>query len=228
MSYEPKIKKGNNDVFRFERKWLFTTSYLDLLSKSFKSNFNFKIQYPKRFVNSLYFDDHNFSSVKQNLDGVTNKSKIRLRWYGNNNLLISKAKLEVKIKKNFLNHKVIYIMDDLNNKNLKKTNDVKLITKKVNEIVKKKMLIPTATTHYERIYLISLNKKVRATIDYNLKGTNFNQFNYNPVLKKFNRSILELKYGKNYDEYVRNNCKSISSRYSKNSKYVYFVMNCYK
>ena len=66
---------------------------------------------------------------------------------------------------------MIFILYKKRIENLKKTNDVKLITKKVNEIVKKKMLIPTATTHYERIYLISLNKKVRATIDYNLKGT---------------------------------------------------------
>ena len=111
---------------------------LDLQSKSYKSNFNFKIHHPKRTVNSLYFDDFNQTSVKQNLDGATDKSKIRLRWYGKNNLLISNAMLELKIKKNFLNYKILYPMKNLKNKNLKKIIDVKFVTKKINQIVKKK------------------------------------------------------------------------------------------
>ena len=107
-----------------------------------------------------------------------------------------------------------------------KLNDVKSITNDVNKILKKN-LIPTVTTHYERLYLISFNKKIRATIDYDLKGSNFFHFNYNPVYKKARNLVLELKYGKMFDDYVRKNCGSISSRYSKNSKYVYFVMNCF-
>jgi len=217
-----------NDIFRFERKWVFNTNSEDLLIKAFRSKFNFKIQYEKRNVNSLYFDDHNYTSAKENLDGVTNKSKIRLRWYGKNAFLMSNPKLELKIKKNFLNHKIFYDMKSLNKKNIKNFNDVKLITNMINKILNKKNLIPIVTTHYVRLYLISLNKKVRATIDYNLKGSNFFHFNLSPIFKKSHNSILELKYNKNYDEYVRKNCNSISSRYSKNSKYVYFVMNCFQ
>ena len=78
------MRSSDRNNYRFERKWIFNTNYLDLLSKSYKSNFNFKIQHPKRTVNSLYFDDYNQTSVKQNLDGITDKSKIRLRWYGKN------------------------------------------------------------------------------------------------------------------------------------------------
>ena len=132
------MRSRDSNNYRFERKWVFNTNYLDLLSKSYKSNFNFKIQHPKRTVNSLYFDDHNNTSVKQNLDGLTDKSKIRLRWYGKNNFLISNAFLELKIKKNFLNYKIIYPMKDLKNKNLKKVEDIKFITKKINQTVKKK------------------------------------------------------------------------------------------
>ena len=83
------MRSSDSNNYRFERKWIFNTNYLDLLSKSYKSNFNFKIQHPKRTVNSLYFDDYNQTSVKQNLDGITDKSKIRLRWYGKNSFLRS-------------------------------------------------------------------------------------------------------------------------------------------
>lgn len=39
--------------------------------------------YPDRRVNSLYFDDVDFSSVRDNLAGVSDRKKIRLRWYQN-------------------------------------------------------------------------------------------------------------------------------------------------
>ena len=94
------MRSRDSNNYRFERKWVFNTNYLDLLSKSYKSNFNFKIQHPKRTVNSLYFDDYNQTSVKQNLDGTTDKSKIRLRWYGNSEV-ISKPQLEIKSKIGF-------------------------------------------------------------------------------------------------------------------------------
>ena len=219
------MRSSDSNNYRFERKWIFNTNYLDLLSKSYKSNFNFKIQHPKRTVNSLYFDDYNQTSVKQNLDGITDKSKIRLRWYGKNSFLITNAKLELKIKKNFLNYKVIYPMKDLKNKNIKNKKDVEFITKKINQTVKKKMLIPTVTTHYDRFYLISLNNKIRATIDYNLKGTNFNCYFQNPIFKVSGDVIVEFKYKKEYDNYVRSNLKKISSRFSKNSKYVNFALS---
>ena len=69
------MRSSSSNNYRFERKWIFNTNYLDLLSKSYKSNFNFKIQHPKRTVNSLYFDDYNQTSVKQNLDATSDKSR---------------------------------------------------------------------------------------------------------------------------------------------------------
>ena len=68
----------------------------------------------------------------------------------------------------------------------------------------------------------SNNKKVRATIDHKLKGTYFNCYFHNPVFKTSKDLILEFKYKHEYDDYVRDNIQKISSRFSKNSKYVYF------
>ena len=39
-------------------------------------------KHPNQTINSLYFDDLKHSSVKDNLSGVANRSKYRLRWYG--------------------------------------------------------------------------------------------------------------------------------------------------
>ena len=72
----------------------------------FKSNFFFKKQYEDRNINSIYFDDFYLNSINENLDGISQRKKYRLRWYGNKNI-IDKANLEIKHKKNFLNYKDI-------------------------------------------------------------------------------------------------------------------------
>ena len=210
---------------RYERKWIFKESnYNDILNKTLKSNFLFHLQYPKRYVNSIYFDDINYTSIKDNLDGVSNRSKFRLRWYSKNCFVIHNPKLEIKIKENFLNYKKIFPLEKLDNLNLKNINHVKLINNEVNNIIKKKLLFTNITTHYERLYLISYNKKIRATIDYNLKGTKFNCYFQNPIFKASRDVIVEFKYNQEYDNYVRSNLQKISSRFSKNSKYINFAL----
>ena len=61
-----------------------------------------------------------------------------------------------------------------------------------------------------------------------LEGTYFNCYFQRPVSKTSKDLILEFKYNKDYDNFVRNNLQKISVRYSKNSKYVNFFMenNC--
>ena len=208
---------------RYERKWIFSNvNYIDILNKALKSRFFFHIQHPKRFVNSLYFDDYNQTSIRENLNGVSNRTKFRIRWYGKNCFILNVPKLEIKIKKNFLNYKKIFPLKRLDGLNLKNPNHIKLICSEVEKIHKKRLLNPTVTTHYERLYLVSNNKMIRATIDHKLKGTNFNCHFQNPIFKTSEDLILEFKYKQEYDNYVRKNIQKISSRFSKNSKYVYF------
>jgi len=214
---------------RYERKWVFKdVNYNDIFNKALKSKFLFHIQHPKRHVNSIYFDDNNYTSIKDNLDGVSDRSKYRVRWYGKNSFVLHNPKLEIKIKKNFLNYKKIFPLEKLDNLNLKNMNHVKLINNEVNNTIKKKSLFANLTTHYERLYLVSLNKKIRATIDYNLKGTNFNCYFQNPISIERKDVILELKYDQEYDSYVRRNIQNISSRFSKNSKYINFALYWFK
>ena len=65
-------------INRFERKWIFkSNNYLALINSLIRSNLFFKKHYPQRRVNSIYFDTSNYVSIRQNLDGVSNKKKIR-------------------------------------------------------------------------------------------------------------------------------------------------------
>ena len=72
------------------------------------------VAHPARTVNSVYFDDPGYSSVRDNLAGISERCKIRLRWYHDadrNN--INDAKLEVKYRKGRLGHKDRYSLSGL-------------------------------------------------------------------------------------------------------------------
>ena len=96
---------------------------------------------------------------------------------------------------------------------------------KLKKIKSKKIINPILTTHYEREYFISLNGKIRATVDYNLKSIFLNNSIQIDIVKNFNNTcILEFKYSTSYDKYVRENLKDITLRLSKNSKFVNSAM----
>ena len=66
----------NNKIKRFERKWLCkSNNSLALINALIRSNFFFRTQYQSRKVNSVYFDTKNYTSIRQNLDGVSDKKK---------------------------------------------------------------------------------------------------------------------------------------------------------
>jgi len=73
--------------------------------------------------------------------------------------------------------------------------------------------------NYHRIYLISSNKLIRATIDYEIKSKRFLNFK-NDFFCNFKDVILEFKYEPDLDWSVRNMLDNIKVRYAKNSKYI--------
>lgn len=71
----------------------------------------FQTPYPPRRVNSLYLDTLHLSSLAANLDGLSVRSKLRCRWYGNSLSSVS-AQLEWKQKQNMLGTKEVFTLDD--------------------------------------------------------------------------------------------------------------------
>ena len=211
-----------NILTRLERKWAFKKNNIDLnnlIIAIFRSSFRFKNSFASRQVNSIYFDDKKFSSILENLDGIAAKKKYRVRWYGNSNLL-ENCSFEIKEKLGFVSKKTVI---PINLKNTIKFNHegINEIRNAVLKIINYKVnLIPILSTHYQRNYYLSDNEKVRSTLDYDIKCHQI-IYKQNLIFKKnFSDYIFELKYEKKYDNFVRNNLYSISSRYSKSSKYI--------
>ena len=217
--------------YRFERKWVHNNNdNLNLINKLIRSEFFFNFTFVKRKVNSIYFDDINNTSVLENLYGLENKKKIRIRWYGDNKI-INNPRLEIKKKKGFITEKKVFNLPEINYlyfPNINTINKIRLIVEK--KLIKKKLikkqLYPILSTHYEREYLLSNNNLIRATIDNNISSINLKNESKSNINKNyFNTTILELKYPVKLDYYVRDKLKNMTLRLTKNSKFVNSIFN---
>ena len=207
---------------RLERKWTYTNvNNLILYNALTRSDFFFSVHYPKRQINSLYFDDLNYSSINENLDGISEKKKYRIRWYGSKNKLNNPV-FEIKIKKNFENYKKLFNLKELNNLFIFKYKNLDFTKEFLNNKYRfNKTIYPVLTTHYDREYFISNNGLIRATLNYNLQSVFVKENNDLNINRNYYPNIvLEIKYDVDLDKYVRENIKSISARLSKNSKFV--------
>tara|TARA_B110000037_G_scaffold85958_1_gene101976 strand:- start:74 stop:727 length:654 start_codon:yes stop_codon:yes gene_type:complete len=204
--------------FRFERKWVFKNIDKEtLLLSLLNSKLFFIEQFNERVINSIYFDTLSLKSAVDNLDGISDREKHRVRWYGEDTGTLISPILENKIKKNFQGYKILYKLNKFNKKKL--NNDtLSSLTEDINKLLPLKNLQPVSMTNYRRVYLISADKKIRATLDFDLKYKKM--INY---VEKFfvntNDLVLEFKYSSNLDNYLRNLTPGIT-RLSKNSKYI--------
>ena len=182
------IEEFRDNLFfeRIERKWSFNKDIVSLNSLKInilRSKLRFHQAFNKRNVNSIYFDDTNLSSIIENLDGVMNKKKYRIRWYGNKNL-IEKCSLEIKEKKGFVCRKLVKPII-LEKKIFFNYEGINILKKKILELLDHKInLIPVLSTHYVREYFLSnLSNQIRATLDYDI-SSHLMIKNQNLILKK--------------------------------------------
>jgi len=203
---------------RLEKKWIFKNINKETLIQNLISyNLYFRYHFQERFVNSIYFDSPSLKYAEDNLAGISNRDKVRLRWYGQNTEFLTNPVLERKVKKNFQGFKKLHTINNIDGMSIDECN-LKKITKIVNQILSKKNLIPITQVSYKRYYLISCDKKVRATLDEDLKYRKLKNFIQNFFVRS-NDIILELKYSNNLDNYLRYTTGGIT-RVSKNSKYI--------
>ena len=199
---------------RIEKKFVLGKSKEDYLeSILIRSGFN-RIFKP-RYINSIYLDTVNFDFAKDNINGVSQRKKIRFRWYNND---LNNISFEEKNKNNFSVNKIISKVEvPSNSKNLISNLKSYFYDLKKNCLSKNYLFI--LKTNYFRSYWLSSDKKIRATIDINLNASPIN----NPVNKlTLNDTILEFKFLSKEEENFRNlfHIKNINLRSKKYSKYL--------
>ena len=200
---------------RIEKKFVLG-KFKDDFIKKFLSVNGFTKQYPDRVISSIYLDTKNYDFARDNINGVSDRKKIRFRWYNNDETTIF---YEEKNKKNFQVWKNIEEIKLLNDKNelLNKLKDICISKefKYTNDFNHNFIL----KTNYHRSYWVSDDKKFRATID-----TEINASSLKNILKPIYLpdTVLEFKFLPIYETEFRNffNSKSLKLRSQKYSKYI--------
>ena len=215
-----------NKKNRFERKWIYKSgNYLALINSLIRSNFFFNTQHPTRRVNSIYFDNSNYSSIRQNLDGASNKKKIRVRWYGEIFNAEIQPQIENKSRINQHNYKITKKLKRFRSKSSfdlisfkKYIHDEKNSKDEINFYLNN--LYPSLLVSYRRKYFVFDN--IRITLDTGLKFINlakvniFSKKNFLCINKK---QIIELKYSDKFHFQAGKITKMFNNRLDKFSKY---------
>jgi len=175
--------------YRYEIKFVLDAASTSKLHIWMNSKTMMRKAFPNRQVNSLYFDDINFSSVKDNLMGISDREKFRLRWYGDNSS-DDKVLFEIKRRHGRLGFKESYEVNSikglLNDLNLNELFQMSMQDLYANNVVLDKNIHPSLQVSYDREYY-SDNEGIRLTVDNNIRF-------YNPCLYQKLSSNLETPY----------------------------------
>lgn len=222
----------NPTNFRYERKFLI--SELDKYEIESIVKLHpavFSEIYQKRFVNNIYFDSVDMSNYSDNVTGVSERLKVRIRWYGDLFGFIEKPVLEFKIKKGFLGSKLTFPLDSFyldSDYSLKSQQDI-FAKSDISDLLKEhlKSLSFSLLNRYSRKYFESKDHKFRITIDSELEF-----FKICPLSNSFvekivdnKTTVLELKYSSENDEMVSSITNHFPFRMTKSSKYVSGIEN---
>jgi hypothetical protein len=178
--------------------------------------------YPSRRVNSLYFDTYDYSSIKDNISGISNRKKIRLRWYNE----FEKPSLEIKNKFSRVGNKKTHKIDFIEKQIFKNStsNELsKLIFKnsKIKESLIENTFVPTLKVSYIREYF-ETKKGIRITIDKEIKFSQVlpnKPINFFKEIKSGNR-VMELKFPIELKPYVNDLIRNLNLTPKRNSKYL--------
>lgn len=200
---------------RIEKKFVLGKHKDDFLKKFLLLN-GFTKQFPDRRISSIYVDTINYDFVRDNINGVSERKKIRFRWYNGDE---NKIYIEEKNKKNFQVWKNIEkIQLSKNYKELVFKLKEYFVSKNINKVknFNYKFILKT---DYKRSYWISNDKKFRATIDIDINSSSLKNF-LKPIYLP--DTVLEFKFSPKYESDFRDffNSRSSHLRTQKYSKYV--------
>ncbi len=218
VSVETQIAKSDA---RYERKYnLAEGRHQDFVNYLF--SLEFSRQHPDRIVNSVYFDGHDRPAFWEKIEGVSDRTKYRVRWYGDDAGPIT-AKLEVKKRRNEVGTKQNLPLPHLQNApglyRFLRTPDMAQILERVGQF----NLRPIVQIKYSREYFEHRSIDIRATVDRHIMGAALSAHGQQtrPHFRGVGADVMELKYGLDLDDTVRSNLigSNFPFRLQKFSKY---------
>ncbi len=180
----------------------------------------------ERSVNNIYFDSISMVNYHDNLDGKSQRMKIRIRWYGDLFGTIKHPMLEIKTKNGVVGSKISYPLETIIVDESLTIDSIRKIFKESNipDAIKLRLLDLkfSLLNCYKRKYFLSADKKFRITIDSDLRFLRLSPLGntFAHVLVDHTNTILELKYEKEADGYADGITNYFPFRMTKSSKYM--------
>jgi hypothetical protein len=134
----------------------------------------FLVAYPPRQVNSLYLDTLHLRSLTDNLEGLSARRKLRMRWYGDRMTYVPPVMdiqpvLELKEKRNLLGRKKRCVLPCALDLTLPWTQVLEMVRANVGpewQVMLQTVDQPTLLTHYQREYYVTPDGAIRVTLDF--------------------------------------------------------------
>lgn len=185
--------------------------------------------YQPRYINNVYLDTFFHSYFFDHVNGVPKRKKVRVRWYGElegEDGAIDKLQLEIKKKDGTVMSKSVYQLASSSLDEMLRPGGLReLVTRSdcpasITGLVAS--LRPVLVNRYRREYFRTADKKVRITIDRDLRFYDVDRLRWqNNASYVDSAMIMEIKY----DHRAVKEGTAVSSRFpiplTKNSKYVY-------
>ena len=189
--------------------------------------------YPERWVNNCYLDSMELDSYADNLAGVKDRVKARVRWYGALFGPIRRSFLELKIKKGLVGRKERFGLGDFAlDEGFCRTAMAEVLRRSElpNRIrVDMLALSPVLVNRYRRKYFESADRKFRVTLDQELC-----YYTVRPTRNTFaerraddQELVVELKYAPEDEEGAARISGWFPLMMSRNSKYATGVDRLY-
>ena len=218
------LKTFEKRNYRYERTMIAPLYDKEEINITFQNNKHIiSNAYSPRLINSIYFDDNSLSLAKQNINGDSNRMKIRIRYYGES-ILFSEPYWEVKRKNGLVGfkerHKLsrsLKLLKDFSSYSFCSQINLQSLNPNLLEGLK-----PIIFVSYLRTYHLSRCSKFRFTYDTNIKfqeiGSHIDFDNLNSIESDFD--IIEIKYQREYDHLFNKYSGILPYRITRNSKYI--------
>jgi hypothetical protein len=213
--------------FRYERKFLVDELDDHQVRAIVRLHPSMFIQaYPPRFVNNIYLDSQDMENYVDNVSGVGDRRKVRIRWYGELFGRIDRPILEFKIKRGLVGTKEQHFLGPLTLQSGFSSDTLErlLASDELPELVRARLtdLNGVLVNRYYRWYFATLDGRYRVTVDtdlsYHRVGNLRSSFAHSQV--DHVSIIVELKY-QAQDEGSANRVSShFPFRVTRNSKYI--------
>ena len=213
-------------MFRFEKKLVFRDPiYFDMIMSSLKVQGRWTSTFPPRIINNIYFDSPNLENYWANIDGIANRQKIRIRWYGDFNKPMTNPKLEMKKKHGQLGRKFACSIPSFNIFDINWPRYAsELFELGIDNQIKTSLSksYPSLVNSYKRNYYTILNNRIRITVDEDLVffRTNSSLAISKFAIKEAKKIVVEFKFPQEASQLLIELLRDIPIRFAKHSKYI--------